>query len=463
MTSTPIHPTLDADRFPASFTWGVATSAHQIEGATDVGGRGPSIWDTFAARPGHTVRGETGAVANDHYRRWADDLDLVRSLGVDAYRFSVAWPRVQPGGRGPANAEGLAFYDRLVDGMLERGIEPWATLYHWDLPDELEQAGGWPHRDTADRFADYTELVVEALGDRVGRWITLNEPWCSAFLGYASGRHAPGRTDPADAVRAAHHLLLGHGRAVDVVRALRPDAQVGVTLNLYPVSPVDDTGRHDDAARRVDGLANRLFLDPVLLGRYPEDVVDDLRPFCDQAHVRPGDLGTISAELDFLGVNYYTRHVVEAGPFPGAADVVFAERDLARTSTGWEVDPDGLVDVLAQVVRDYPPVPIVLTENGAAFDDELEDGKVLDHDRVSFLATHLDALARAREAGAPVEGYFAWSLMDNYEWAEGYDKRFGLVHVDFETQERTVKESGRWYADLVRAHRALTGRSDGQA
>ncbi|MET0929977.1 MAG: GH1 family beta-glucosidase [Aeromicrobium sp.] len=446
--------TLDLSGLPADFCWGAATSAYQIEGAVDVDGRGPSIWDTFSATPGRVDRGDTGNVAIDHYHRWREDVDLMAGLGLDAYRFSVAWPRIQPDGTGPGHAAGIAFYDRLVDGLLDRGITPWATLYHWDLPEALEQAGGWPVRDTAERFADYAAIVAEALGDRVGHWITLNEPWCSAFLGYAGGIHAPGRTDPVDAVAASHHLLLGHGLAVQRLREAAPAAQVGVTVNLYPVTPVDDSGRHDDAVRRIDGLMNRWFLDPLLKGSYPKDVLTDLAPVTDAAFILDGDTRTIAQPLDFLGINYYTRHVVGAGLWPGTAGVRFRlENGLAQTATGWDIDPDGLLEILGQVHRDYPPLPIYLTENGAAFDDEDVDGFVQDDDRIAYIESHLASVAAARAQGVDVRGYFAWSLMDNFEWAEGYAKRFGIVHVDYETQVRTPKASARWYADLIRRHR----------
>jgi beta-glucosidase len=447
--------TLDISAFPADFCWGAATSSYQIEGAVDEDGRSPSIWDTFAATPGRVDQGDTGAVAVDHYHRWSEDVDLMAGLGLNAYRFSVAWPRVQPDGAGPGNAPGIAFYDRLVDGLLAKGITPWTTLYHWDLPEALEQAGGWPVRDTAERFADYTAIIAEALGDRVKHWITLNEPWCAAFLGYASGVHAPGRTNPADAVAASHHLMLGHGLAVQRLREIVPDAQVGVTVNLYPVSPLDDSGRHDDAVRRIDGLMNRWFLDPLLKGSYPKDVLHDLAAVTDAAFVLDGDTDVIAQPLDFLGVNYYTRHVVGAGLWPGSSDVRFhLNNGLETTATGWDIDPQGLVDILSQVQRDYPPMPIYLTENGAAFDDVAVDGVVHDANRIDFLESHLASLATLRAQGVDIRGYFAWSLLDNYEWSEGYAKRFGIVHVDYETQKRTPKDSAHWYADLIKRHRA---------
>lgn len=447
-----------AARFPEEFVWGAATSAYQIEGAATEDGRGPSIWDTFAALPGRVEGGETGDVAVDHYHRWRDDVDLISRLSLDAYRFSIAWPRVQPTGKGPVEARGLAFYDRLVDSLLEAGIEPWPTLYHWDLPQPLEDAGGWPVRDTAERFADYAALVVDGLGDRIRTWTTMNEPWCAAFLGYASGVHAPGRVEPAAAVAASHHLLLGHGLAVSRLRGGAPDARVGITLNLYAVSPSDDTGRHDDAARRIDGLMNRWFLDSVLRGSYPADVLDDLRTVGGTDVIEPGDLAVISAPLDFLGVNYYSRHVVRAGAWPGSAPVEFVNRKWPKTDLGWDIDPAGLTEVLTRVHRDYPPLPILVTENGAAFaDDRIEGGRVDDHDRVAFLAGHFGALADALDAGVDVRGYFAWSLLDNFEWAEGYAKRFGIVHVDYDTLVRTPKASADWYSAFIRLARKEDG------
>ena len=444
---------LSRSDFPEGFTWGVATSSYQIEGATTEGGRGPSIWDTFSATPGRVVGGDSGEVAVEHFHRYAQDVDLMADLGVDAYRFSIAWPRVQPTGSGRVNGAGLDFYSRLVDTLLERGITPWATLYHWDLPQPLEDAGGWPVRDTAHRFAEYAAHVADALGDRVRHFITLNEPWCSAFLGYGSGRHAPGRSDPAAALAASHHLLLGHGLAVEALRERVPQAQVGITLNLYPVAPAHDGHGTQDVVRRVDGLSNRWFLDPVLRGSYPQDVVDDVAHLTDLSFVHDGDLEVTSAPLDFLGVNYYTRHVVAPGALPGTGEVEFASRGLPTTALGWEVDPEGLSDILLRVTRDYGDIPLVITETGAAFDDELVDGEVHDAGRVDFLRGHREAGAKAIAGGVPLRGYFAWSLMDNFEWAEGYAKRFGIVHVDFDTQVRTVKDSGRWYAAFLAGER----------
>jgi beta-glucosidase len=464
--------------FPAGFVWGGATAAYQIEGAAAQDGRGPSIWDTFSRTPGNTTGGDTGDVAVDHYHRYRDDVALMRELNLGAYRFSVSWSRVQPTGRGPANPAGLAFYDRLTDELLAAGIDPWVTLYHWDLPQALEDAGGWPVRDTAERFAEYALLVHTRLGDRVRTWTTLNEPFCSAFIGYAAGRHAPGRTDPADALRATHHLLLGHGLAVEALRAADPAASLGITLNLYAVEAASADPRDIDAARRVDGLQNRLFLDPVLRGAYPADVLRDVEHLdaLGPAVVRPGDPAVIAQPLDFLGVNYYTRHIAgtadtvddqeaQPGPSPwaGSPAVRLVQPSGPVTAMDWEVYPDGLRQVLTRVHREYPALPLVVTENGAAYEDSHgPDGTVEDGERTEYLATHLRACYEAIAAGVPLRGYFVWSLFDNFEWGHGYSKRFGIVHVDYDTQRRTPKRSGRYYARVARdsglppRHTALT-------
>jgi beta-glucosidase len=455
----------DAVSFPPGFLLGAATAAYQIEGAAAEDGRTASIWDTFSVTPGKVVDGHTGDVACDHYHRYTEDVGLMTALGLNAYRFSVSWSRVQPGGRGPGNPRGIDFYRRLVDELLAKDIEPWLTLYHWDLPQELEDAGGWPARDTAARFADYAVLLHDAIGDRVARWTTLNEPWCSSFLGYASGDHAPGRTDAADGITAAHHLMLGHGLAAQALA--ERGAQVGITLNLYAVSPATDSPADADAARRIDGLANRFFLDPVLKGSYPEDVQADLREITDFGFVQDGDLETISTSLDMLGINYYSRHVVSGeGPaepywrkpvaWPGSEAVRFVHRGVPRTAMEWEIDAPGMVEVLSRVAAEYPTVPLYITENGAAFEDVVgPDGVVDDQDRVAYLDAHLRACVQAIEAGVPLAGYFAWSLMDNFEWAWGYTRRFGLVYIDYDGGQRRVpKSSARWYADVIR-HRGL--------
>ncbi|UWZ40277.1 beta-glucosidase [Dactylosporangium roseum] len=453
--------------FPPGFLWGAATASYQIEGAAAEDGRTPSIWDTFSRTPGKTLGGDTGDVACDHYHRYREDVALMADLGLQSYRFSIAWPRVQPGGSGPTRQQGLDFYRRLVDELLERDILPWVTLYHWDLPQELEDAGGWPARDTAARFAEYAALVHGALGDRVRHWSTFNEPWCSAFLGYASGVHAPGRKHAPDALAAVHHLLLGHGQAVQAIRAADAGAQLGITLNLYAISPVDPASPADlDAARRIDGLANRIFLDPVLLGRYPEDVTRDLAGVSDFGFVRDGDLETVAASLDFLGINYYSRHVVAAPDpaepaepywraptsWPGSEGVRFQKRPgVPVTDMDWEVDAPGLTETLVRVAKDYPAIPLYITENGAAYRDAVEpDGSVDDQDRVAYFDAHYRACHDAIAAGVPLRGYFAWSLLDNFEWSWGYTKRFGMVRVDYETQKRTVKASGHRYREVIK-------------
>ncbi|MEV5891198.1 GH1 family beta-glucosidase [Nonomuraea fuscirosea] len=457
--------------FPENFVWGTATAAYQVEGAWNEDGRGPSIWDTFSHTPGLVALGDTGDVACDHYHRLEEDLDLLGALGVGAYRFSISWPRVQPGGRGAVNAPGLDFYQRLVDGLLARDIAPVATLYHWDLPQELEDAGGWPERDTAARFAEYARLMGEALGDRVRTWITLNEPWCSAYLGYASGVHAPARTDPAAALAAVHHLNLGHGLAVQALRSTAAkDAQMSVTLNLHHVRGVAD--RDADAVRRADALANRAFLGPMLEGAYPRDLIADTAAVTDWSFVRDGDETTACQPLDVLGVNYYNPTLVRAwdgssaretadghqdgaaSPWIACEDVEFVQQPGPYTEMGWNIDETGLTELLLRLHRDYPDLPTMITENGAAFPDPVaSDGLVHDADRVDYLHRHLSAVTEAIAGGADVRGYFVWSLMDNFEWAHGYAKRFGIVRVDRDTLERSWKDSAHWYRDVVAANK----------
>ncbi|MZD06106.1 beta-glucosidase [Streptomyces sp. SID5785] len=451
-------PALDIPGLPADFVWGTATSAYQIEGAADTDGRTPSIWDTFSHTPGAIDNDDHGDIACDHYHRMPDDVRLLGGLGLDAYRFSLSWPRIQPGGRGPVNAKGLDFYDRLVDELLAQGITPWATLYHWDLPQELEDRGGWPERDTAHRFADYAELAAGRLGDRVRHWITLNEPFCSAVLGYHVGCHAPGRQDFRAAIRAVHHLHLGHGLATRRIRSVTPaSTQVGITFNPAQVYAASDAPDDLAAARRADGMGARIYLDPVLRGRYPEDVVEDLARQGVTLPIEAGDLALIAQPVDFLGVNYYFSDVVAAGAEPGRT-VQVPQPDRPVTAMPWEIFPQGMTDLLTRIGRDYPGIPLYVTENGAAFDDGVYDtdgaGHIQDHHRTVYLADHLAAVGRARAAGADVRGFFAWSLMDNFEWAYGYDKRFGIVHVDYRTQVRTPKQSGLWLRDAAAAHRA---------
>ncbi|WP_412075650.1 GH1 family beta-glucosidase [Streptomyces xanthophaeus] len=457
--------------FPPGFLWGTATAAYQIEGAAREGGRTPSIWDTFSHTPGKVENGDTGDVAVDHFHRRADDVRLMADLGIDAYRFSVSWPRVQPTGRGPVSQSGLDFYRALVDDLLEHGITPQLTLYHWDLPQELESAGGWPERETAYRFAEYARIVAEALGDRVVRWTTLNEPWCSAFLGYCSGVHAPGRTDPAASLRAAHHLNLGHGLAAQALRSVLPaTGQVSVSLNLHAVRARTASPADLDARRRIDAVGNRVFTGPMLHGAYPEDLFADTAHLTDWTFVHDGDPAAIRQPLDSLGINYYTPAVVSArtgsdglpaegadghggggSPWPGADRVAFHQPPGDVTDMGWTVDPSGLYDLLMHYTREAPGLPLVITENGAAYPDKpAADGSVHDPDRIAYLHAHLATVHRAITHGADVRGYFLWSLMDNFEWAYGYGKRFGAVHVDYDTLARTPKSSARWYAELAR-------------
>ena len=451
------------DSFPAGFAWGTATASYQIEGAITEDGRIPSIWDTFCTVPHVIADGSDGAVADDHYHRYREDVALLAELGANTYRFSLAWPRLQPDGRGKLNPAGAEFYDQLLDNLHEHGINPWVTLYHWDLPQTLEDSGGWPHRDTALRFADYAAAVHERFADRISDWTTLNEPWVSAFRGYATGQHAPGRRDPAAAVRAAHHLMLGHGLAVQAMRSARPGLRYGITLNLYPVDAVTELAEDQDAARRVDGVCNRLFLDPILRGAYPQDVLDDLAPVVASGFIADGDEKQIAQPLDMLGINYYRRHVVRARKpgddvkgdpgWVGAEGVVMAGAGLPTTAMGWEIDPQGLVDILTRVTRDYPSLPLFITENGAAFDDVISaDGGVHDQRRIDYLDAHFRAARRAIDAGVDLRGYFVWTLLDNFEWAFGYSRRFGLIYVDYDTQRRVVKDSGRWFAQVAAAN-----------
>ena len=404
--------------------------------------------------------GDDALVAADHRHRFADDVALLAELGIPSYRFSISWPRVQPTGRGPANEPGLDVYRRLVDELLAHGIEPVATLYHWDLPQALEDAGGWPERATAERLGDYAALAGAALGDRVSRWCTVNEPWCAAMLGYSAGVHAPGRTEPGAAVAAAHHLLLGHGLAVDALRATVAAPEVAITVNPYPVVPAGPSAEDLDAARRVDGIANRLWYDPVLLGRYPVDVLEDVSAVSDLAHVRDGDLAQISRPIDALGLNYYRRHHVRhrpgasaSGPgaqWPGSPDVELVEPTGPVTDGGWAVEPDGLFEVLTDVTDRYHPPPLYVHEAGAAYDDEVgPDRGVHDAARIAWLDGHLGAAARASAAGVDLRAFFVWSFLDNFEWAEGYAHRFGIVHVDFHTQVRTPKDSAQWYSRVI--------------
>ncbi|MGW4662983.1 GH1 family beta-glucosidase [Streptosporangium sandarakinum] len=459
--------------FPGGFVWGAATAAYQIEGAAGEDGRGTSIWDVFTHTPGRVAGGHTGDVACDHYHRYRDDVRLMRELGLGAYRFSVAWPRIQPTGSGPVNAAGLDFYDRLVDELLAADVSPYVTLYHWDLPQPLEDRGGWTERDTAHRFADYARIVHDRLGDRVGTWITVNEPWVVSVLGYGIGAHAPGRASWRDAFQASHHLLLAHGLGA---RALRDAGarEIALTLNLAPVTT---PGRLDDpdaalsaedaaAVDLVDCLINRQFLDPVLRGEYPAAVLDVVERAAGLGHIRDGDLETVNQPLDLLGVNYYNPCVVSAEPgepanpaYPGTEGIRFGDAYAPKTAMGWPIVPTGLTRLLVRLSRDYPQVGLLVTENGAAFEDTVSGEHVHDADRIAFLEGHLRAAHTAVDAGADLRGYLVWSLLDNFEWAEGYGKRFGIVHIDFDTQRRLPKDSALWYRDVIRNNGLRAGRA----
>jgi beta-glucosidase len=444
----------DLTALDSRFCWGAATAAYQIEGAATEDGRLPSIWDTFSRVPGAIDGGDTGDVACDHYHRWREDIALMGRLGLNAYRFSVAWPRVVPTGGGAVNRPGLAFYDRLVDGLLEAGIRPFVTLYHWDLPQALQNLGGWPERDTAYRFAEYAAVVAEALGDRVTDWTTVNEPLCAAWIGHLEGLMAPGLTDLRAAVRASHHLHLAHGLGVEAIRANATlPASIGVVNNLSPCEPASDSDADRAAAVRMDGHVNRWWLDPVAGRGYPSDMVE---VYGMEPPVQDGDLETIAAPLDYLGLNYYFRQIVAddpEGPAPHARQVPVP--GATTTAMGWEVHPDGLEQLLLRLADEYKARTLYVTESGSAFADEVRpDGSVHDPERTEHLEGHVGACLRAARQGAPVRGYFAWSLLDNFEWAYGYDKRFGLVHVDFTTQARTVKTSGNRYREIIRAHQS---------
>jgi beta-glucosidase len=453
-----------ASTFPPDFLWGTATSAYQIEGATHEDGRGVSIWDQFAATPGMTYQGHTGDVAADHYHRMQEDVALMHKLGLGAYRFSISWPRVLPEGTGVVNARGLDFYDRLVDALLARDITPLATLYHWDLPLALHDRGGWLNRDTALAFADYAEQVARRLGDRVGWWVTHNEPWCAAFLGYGIGAHAPGMRDMYAACVAGHHILLSHGLALPRLRTYtRRGSQLGITLNLGPIYPDDDNIETLRSVERADRFVNRWFLDPIFRGSYAEGLFTDLE--VPSPLIENDDLHLIAAPIDFLGVNYYSRKVVRARKVPSQTSEIAPRgyeevaqvpgASYTQMGAGWEIYPAGLTDLLVRLKHDYAPDAIVVTENGAAFDDQWDgNSHVNDPQRLYYVREHIQALKRALAQGVPLRGYFLWSLLDNFEWSEGYSKRFGMIYVDYSTQRRIVKKSGHWYAGFVTAQRS---------
>jgi beta-glucosidase len=433
-------------QFPAGFVWGVATSSFQIEGAADADGKGPSIWDRFCERPGAIADGNDGRVACDHYHRWREDLGLIADLGVDAYRFSVSWPRVQPLGSGAWNEKGLDFYERVVDGLLARGVKPYLTLNHWDLPEALQRTGGWADRATMHRFVEYAVGINARLGDRLAAITTHNEPWVIAVLGHENGNFAPGVKDRAVAMQVAHHLLVSHGLTLQALRFEGCKARLGIVLNLSPVQPASDSEADRAAAQLEEGKSVRWYMDPLFKGAYPADVLAHLG--ADAPQVEPGDLDDIATPMDFLGVNYYSRSVVSAqGPW----DVHSGGREI--TDMGWEVYPEGLTELLLRLHRDYPVPPLYVTENGGAFVDTRVDGRVHDGNRQRYIEQHIGAVAEAIRQGVRMEGYMVWSLLDNFEWDSGYAKRFGLFRVDYDTQARTPKASAHWYRDFIAHHK----------
>jgi beta-glucosidase len=449
-------------RFPDGFVWGSATAAYQIEGAASEDGRTASIWDTFAHTPGRTRHGDHGDLACDHYHRLEADLDLMSGLGLRTYRFSISWSRVRPEPGGATNAAGLDFYDRVLDGALARGIQPVVTLYHWDLPQWLQDKGGWANRDVAEHFGDFTGAVLQRLGDRVPRWITLNEPYCFTFIGHLEGRHAPGLRDEATAVTTVHNGLLAHGHALARIREQAPHAQAGITLNLSDPLPASDSETDTVAAARVDLVENRMFLSPLLRGEYPPDAAEFYAGVTDFGFVRPGDLELISAPIDFLGINFYEQHRVAAdpGPQPPAGNIVRGTRKLRAeppvTAGNVGIRPDGLYNVLTRVHREWTDRPLWITENGLALNDYTgPDGRCHDPERIDYFAAHFEAAARAIADGVPLEAYLVWSLMDNFEWADGYSKRFGIVYVDYPTKTRIPKSSAHWLGRVIAANAVL--------
>jgi beta-glucosidase len=444
-----MHPDHDlAQMFPDHFVWGVATSSFQIEGAAIEDGKGPSIWDTFCRQPGAIADASDGDIACDHYHRWAEDLDIVAGLGVDAYRFSVSWPRVRPGGAGAWNERGLDFYERIVDRLVSLGIKPYLTLNHWDLPDELQAHGGWANRDTVHRFVEYAEGIARRMGDRLAAITTHNEPWVMAMLGHETGLFAPGIRDRAVAMQASHHLLLSHGLALQALRAQGTASKLGIVLNLSPVQAATHAPADVAAARLEDGRLLRWYMDPLFHAAYPADVLEFLGN--DAPRVLDGDLAAISTRMDFLGLNYYSRSVVSAA---GPWDVHSSGREI--TDMGWEVYPEGLTELLLRLHRDYRVPPLYVTENGGAFKDVLQAGRVHDERRTDYIARHIRAVGDAIRLGVPMEGYMVWSLLDNFEWASGYEKRFGIVRVDYDSQVRTLKDSALWYAGFLRQRRSM--------
>ena len=431
----------------SEFVWGVATSSYQIEGAANEGGRGQSIWDTFCKVPGKVANFDNGDIACDHYHRFKEDLDLMKWMGVKAYRFSVAWPRVIPDGVGRVNEMGLDFYDRLIDSLLEREIAPWLTMYHWDLPEALQIRGGWNNREVVEWFGEYAEVLTSRFGDRVKNWMTLNEPLCSAWLGHLYGDMAPGIKDLQTALNVSHNLLMSHGLACQVIRSNVSEANVGIVINVTPAVPATDSQEDSNAAQLADGFDNRWFLDPVFGRTYPADVIDTLGA---SPEIHSGDMKLIAQDLDFLGVNFYFRQTVAADQNSKPLPIRSVNREnVKRTAMNWEVHPQAFEEILLRISKEYSPKAIYITENGSAWNDEVINGEIIDDERIDYLARHLDAMRSAREQGAPILGYFAWSFLDNFEWAYGYEKRFGLIYVDYKTQKRTPKKSAFFYRQLL--------------
>ena len=431
----------------SEFIWGVATSSYQIEGAANEGGRGQSIWDTFCKVPGKVANFDNGDIACDHYHRFKEDLDLMKWMGVKAYRFSVAWPRVIPDGVGRVNEMGLDFYDRLIDSLLEREIAPWLTMYHWDLPEALQLRGGWNNREVVEWFGEYAEMLTSRFGDRVKNWMTLNEPLCSAWLGHLYGDMAPGIKDLQTALNVSHHLLMSHGLACQVIRSNVSEANLGIVINVTPAVPATDNQEDSNAAQLADGFDNRWFLDPVFGRTYPADVIDALRA---SPEIHSGDMKLIAQDLDFLGVNFYFRQIVEADQNSKPLPIRSVNREnVKRTAMNWEVHPQAFEEILLRISKEYSPKAIYITENGSAWNDEVINGEIIDDERIDYLVRHLDAMRSAKNQGAPILGYFAWSFLDNFEWAYGYEKRFGLIYVDYKTQKRTPKKSAFFYRQLL--------------
>jgi beta-glucosidase len=431
----------------SEFVWGVATSSYQIEGAANEGGRGQSIWDTFCKVPGKVANFDNGDIACDHYHRYKEDLDLMKWMGVKAYRFSVAWPRVIPDGVGRVNEMGLDFYDRLIDSLLEREIAPWLTMYHWDLPEALQIRGGWNNREVVEWFGEYAEVLTSRFGDRVKNWMTLNEPLCSAWLGHLYGDMAPGIKDLQTALNVSHHLLMSHGLACQVIRSNVSEANVGIVINVTPAVPATDSQEDSNAAQLADGFDNRWFLDPVFGRTYPADVIDTLGA---SPEIHSGDMKLIAQDLDFLGVNFYFRQTVAADQNSKPLPIRSVNREnVKRTAMNWEVHPQAFEEILLRISKEYSPKAIYITENGSAWNDEVINGEIIDDERIDYLARHLDVMRSAKNQGAPILGYFAWSFLDNFEWAYGYEKRFGLIYVDYKTQKRTPKKSAFFYRQLL--------------